>query len=122
MACVIKVDPKVRAMFTGWQYSRRGSVRVWHMPDLAVDELYTLLDQPRSEPQGELLQPGRNTVNKMNLSGIDVCLKDYGLRHVQPWIYRLRSTKAVRAAQTAQQLHQIGVESPQPLAVIEQRG
>ena len=89
-------------MLSTWRYLKQsapthsvqpGTVEVWC--DVACDpqELLSLLHHPRHEPAGEILQPGRNTVSRQSFSGIDCCVKDYGLRHIQPWIYRWRHQK-----------------------------
>ncbi|NET73985.1 MAG: hypothetical protein F6K62_24525 [Sphaerospermopsis sp. SIO1G2] len=114
-------------MFPKWHQQRRAKIVVWHDPEIAANQLLSLVDRPRHEPAGDMLQPGRNTVSRLSISGRDGsvkdgCVKDYGLAHIQPWIYRLRRSKAIRAAVAAQTLSDIGITTPQPLAVLHQKG
>jgi hypothetical protein len=100
-------------------------LRVWLAPGLdPALWLPWLLERarlPREEHGGTALQVGRNVVSRHQLGPHDIALKDFGLRHLQPLIYALRSSKAARAALAAQRLHALGLRSPAPLALLEQR-
>jgi hypothetical protein len=102
-------------MFADWHYTKLNDVEFWHSPLLSPDALGALLDSPRDQPLG-----GRNVVSRLSIAGLDCCLKDFGFRPLQAQIYRIRSSKAVRAAHAADKLQHIGIDSPEPLAVIEQ--
>ncbi|MFW5830548.1 MAG: lipopolysaccharide kinase InaA family protein [Planctomycetota bacterium] len=111
---------------TGWRRLRIAPhTRVCLAPGLDADDwcrwLRALQDRPPAEHGGTILQDGRNLVSRHRIAQRPVVCKDFGLRHVQPAIYALRSSKAVRAARAAGLLLRSGIPTPAALAVLEHR-
>jgi tRNA A-37 threonylcarbamoyl transferase component Bud32 len=75
------------------------------------------------DAQGETLHRKRNTVKKMQLDDRAVVVKSFRVPGgVRAFVYgRLRKSKARRAYEYAQRLRAMGVDTPAPVAFVEQR-
>jgi ADP-heptose:LPS heptosyltransferase len=108
----------------GWQRHRHGTTLIWLAPHLDQEQWQTwLLERlaiDKREPGGQLIQASRNVISRQQVLGLDICLKDFGLQHIQALIYGLRSSKARRGAGAALCLRAAGFDTPEPLAVLEQ--
>lgn len=73
------------------------------------------------DQQGELLFTGRNTIKRFCLGGIDVVVKRYGhITAFNRFMYStFRKSKAMRAYQHASQLRELGISTPEEIAMIE---
>lgn len=72
---------------------------------------------------GETLHNGRNILKKFDVGGLHLVVKSYGRPSpINRLIYcTLRKSKALRAYSHAQRLRQMGIDSPEEVAVIENR-
>ncbi|MFW5829637.1 MAG: lipopolysaccharide kinase InaA family protein [Planctomycetota bacterium] len=111
-----------RLQAEGWSCHRRGSIRCWLAPDASaswLDWLITHSRQERAAHGGRTVQDARNLISVHARDGHELALKDFGFRHVQPVLYRFRSSKARRGALAALRLQRHGFDSPCPWAVLE---
>lgn len=71
---------------------------------------------------GETLHRKRNTVKKMQLDDVDVVVKSFkALSGIRAFIYgRLRKSKAQRSFEYTQQLLELGIDTPAPVAFYEE--
>lgn len=71
--------------------------------------------------QGTPIHRGRNELAVVEVKGVRLCIKRYGLSNpLRRFIYRyLRAPKGLRALQNAMTLRAAGFESPEPVAYIE---
>ena len=83
--------------------------------------LYSIIDPDFFKRQGELLFTSRNTIKRFCLGGIDIVVKRYG--HITSFNRLMYSTfrksKAMRAYQHASQLRELGISTPEEIAMIE---
>ena len=83
--------------------------------------LYSIIDPDFFKQQGELLFTSRNTIKRFCLGGIDIVVKRYG--HITSFNRLMYSTfrksKAMRAYQHASQLRELGISTPEEIAMIE---
>lgn len=75
------------------------------------------------ETRGETLHRKRNTVKKMRLDDMSVVVKSFKVpRGISAFVYgQIRKGKARRSFEHAQRLHALGINTPDPIALIEQR-
>ncbi len=93
--------------------------RQWYRPDCE-----RLLNNPDSYIQrGRVLKDGNSaTVAQVRFQGRDIVVKRYNLKDTRHFMRRcLRPSRALRSWRNAHVLGQLGIKTPQPLAMIEER-
>ena len=86
-----------------------------------LQSIYSIILPKYFDNQGELLFTGRNTIKRFCIEGIDIVVKQY--RHITSFNRLMYSTfrksKAMRAYQHASQLRELGISTPEEIAMIE---
>lgn len=82
---------------------------------------YDLLAIDALLERATLIHRGRNNLYRVELEGITLCIKQYGFpSSIKRFIYRyLRDSKAQRAWRNTIRLRNAGLNSPEPVALIE---
>lgn len=93
--------------------------RTWEVPG----RTYLLDDPDRSMASGTLLKAGHSaTVAKVALGSASVVIKRYNIKNACHALGRgLRTSRAMRSWKNAHRLKLLGIPTPRPLAVIEER-
>lgn len=87
------------------------------------DSLDTLLADPDQAFQGPLLKDGgSSTVAKCHIDGQDLLVKRYNIKDFAHWLKRFwRPSRAWHSWQAAHRLRFLGIDTPEPLAMVERR-
>lgn len=87
------------------------------------DSLDTLLADPDQAFQGPLLKDGgSSTVAKCHIDGQDLLVKRYNIKGFMHWLKRFwRPSRAWHSWQAAHRLRFLGIDTPEPLAMVERR-
>ena len=72
-------------------------------------------------PQEAVIHKGRNLIFRQRVVGDEVAVKRFPVSGVRRLVYRLRTSKAVRAFENAARLVAMGIGTPRPLAAVEVR-
>ncbi len=75
----------------------------------------------RLVPPADVIYQARNLIFRARLDGEEVAVKRFPVGPARSLLYRVRSTKAVRAFDHAVRLTELGVGTPRPLAAVDVR-
>jgi serine/threonine protein kinase len=92
----------------------------WEQPETR-DFCSALEATSRQVPREAVIHKGRNLIFRQQVGGDEVAVKRFPVSGVRRLVYRLRTSKAVRAFDHAARLVDLGIGTPRPLAAVEVR-